>query len=157
MIIKFLFISIELENEIFLRQKKQRKSDENDHCFVWFFFSNGMYSVEEARPFEATQNLGKIQAGNTELSLKRKISSTCLRTIFQPKFIPFIDEEDSEIVSYAITPDKQWFFFSVYQKKYQVNFLFMYKRKGNQLEFYSKLNVQNLQGKKKNFNFFYRN
>lgn len=128
--------------------------------YAWFFFKNGMYSVELVKPFvkENIESQFKKPINLMKYSPRKEIvignNSARLKTLIPPASLPYFNPENSEIMSSLITEDQKWFFLSIYQKAFNVNFLVLFKRKGQELEFYSKLNVQNLQGKIFFFIFF---
>lgn len=120
--------------------------------YAWFFFKNGTYAVELVKPFcKDDQERREKPLNLMKFSPRKNISygnnSATIKTMVAPISLPFFNPENTEIMSTLMTKDQKWFFVSVYQKAFKVNFLVLFKRKGQELAFFSKLNVQNLQGK----------
>ena len=122
---------------------------------LWIFFTNGMYAIEQVDLNEAEKyyvskrrDEGGSGRGNgvpvqvrDSLVPANVIHSECV-----PIPLPMLNINKTELISSIMTIDGKWLLCSIYQKQNRTNFVVLYKRVGNRVEFLGKIRVQRFQG-----------
>lgn len=108
---------------------------------IFIFFKKGRYTVEEVQEHNPGFNFMEESLAMNSLNDNRNLSNSKVVTKKRLTQLPGIDPNYCEVNAVEVTPDEKWLILSAYEHHEKTGKLMVFRRKGVDLEYCSKLSL----------------